>query len=322
MNAQAFFASAARNVSRAGASAIVSMAVFSALFSIPKPAFAQAPTAPAVQAASVEGDGPALWVIREEDSTLYLFGSVHVLRPTTAWETARIKAAFDASSDIWMEISNPDDQAAIVPLIQQHGLSPQTPLSSLLTADEFADLDAAAQTMGATAAQLDPMRPWLAGLTLSVAPLTKAGYDPKSGVELILKSRAEAAGKPIHGFETIDEQVRILAGLPEAAQVDFLRTTLEDFDEAVTLLDGMVTAWSGGDVDELDRIIVEEMKVDAPAVYDALLVRRNANWTAQIETLLKGSGTTFIVVGAGHLAGADSVQSMLQAKGVDVRPAA
>ena len=124
MNTHAFFASAARNVSRAGASAILSMAVFSALFAIPKPAFAQAPTAPAVQAASVEGDGPALWVIRDEDSTLYLFGSVHVLRPTTAWETPRIKAAFDASSDVWMEISNPDDQAAIVPLIQQHGLSP------------------------------------------------------------------------------------------------------------------------------------------------------------------------------------------------------
>ena len=84
MNTHAFFASAARNVSRAGASAILSMAVFSALFAIPKPAFAQAPTAPAVQAASVEGDGPALWVIRDEDSTLYLFGSVHVLRPTTA----------------------------------------------------------------------------------------------------------------------------------------------------------------------------------------------------------------------------------------------
>lgn len=322
MNTHAFFASAARNVSRAGASAILSMAVFSALFAIPKPAFAQAPIAPAVQAAPIEGDGPALWVVRDEDSTLYLFGSVHVLRPTTAWETPRIKAAFEASSDVWMEISNPDDQAAIVPLIQQHGLSPQTPLSSLLTAEEFADLDAAAKTLGATGAQLDPMRPWLAGLTLSVAPLTKAGYDPKSGVELILKSRAEAAGKPIHGFETIDEQVRILAGLPEADQVDFLRAMLEDFDEAVTLLDGMVTAWSGGDVDELDRIVVKEMKTDAPAAYDALLVRRNANWAGQIETLLKGSGTAFIVVGAAHLAGADSVQSMLEARGVDVRPAA
>ena len=154
MNTHAFFASAARNVSRAGASAILSMAVFSALFAIPKPAFAQAPIAPAVQAAPIEGDGPALWVIRDEDSSLYLFGSVHVLRPTTAWETPRIKAAFEASSDVWMEISNPDDQAAIVPLIQQHGLSPQTPLSSLLTAEEFADLDAAAKTLGATGACL------------------------------------------------------------------------------------------------------------------------------------------------------------------------
>ena len=66
---------------------------------------------------------------------------------------------------------------------------------------------------------------------------------------------------------------------------------------------------------------MKEMKTDAPAAYDALLVRRNANWAGQIETLLKGSGTAFIVVGAAHLAGADSVQSMLEARGVDVRPA-
>ena len=205
-----------------------------------------------------------------------------------------------------------------MPLIQQYGIDPSRPLSSLLTAEEIVTLDAAARTIGGTAAGLDVMRPWLAALTLGVAPLAKAGYDPTSGVEGVLKARADAAGKPIKGFETVDEQVRILATLPEAVQVGFLRETLEDFDQAIVMLEGMVESWSTGDVEGLERVIVEEMKIDTPEVYQALLVQRNANWATQIQTLLAGSGTAFIAVGAGHLAGEDSVQEMLQDRGIAV----
>lgn len=282
-----------------------------------QPALAQEAAVPAAQPA-IQGDGPALWVVRDADSTLYLFGTVHVLRPTTGWSSPRVEAAFDSADDIWFEISDPDNQAAVMPLVQQYGLSPDKPLSSILTAEEVAELDAAARTVGMTAAQLDPMRPWLAGLTLSVAPLVKAGYDPQSGVELVLKARAEAAGKPIKAFETIDKQIRILATMDEPVQLEFIRQTLEDFDDAVEMLDGMVDAWSRGDVAELDRVVVEDMKDTAPHVYQAILVDRNTDWANQIETLLQGSGTAFIAVGAAHLAGDDSVQALLAQRGVDV----
>lgn len=270
-----------------------------------------APVAPA------PGDGPALWSISDADSTLYLFGTVHVLRPDTAWGSAKVDAAFEASDDLILEISNPDDQAALLPLIRQHGLS-QTPLSSLLTPEEAADLDAAARTMGGSAAGFDGFRPWLAALTLSVAPLARAGYDPLSGVELILKHRAEDAGKPVTGLETIDHQVEILAGLPEEIQLAFLRSTLRDFDQATTELDALVAAWAAGDVETLERIGVDEMKAESQEVYDALLTRRNAEWADRIQTLLEGSGTTFIAVGSAHLAGEDSVQAMLERRGVAV----
>ena len=95
-----------------------------------------------------EGKGPALWVVRDADSTLYLFGTVHVLRPTTAWGSPRVDAAFDSADQIWFEISNPDDQAAVVPLIQQYGLSPDRPLSSLLTAEEMTTLNNVAAGAG------------------------------------------------------------------------------------------------------------------------------------------------------------------------------
>lgn len=296
------------------------LALVFAIAGAPTQVLAQAAPAPAAPAAApaIQGQGPALWVIKDADSTLYLFGSVHVLRPTTGWASPRVNAAFDSASDVWFEITNPEDQAAMMPLIQQYGLSPQTPLSSRLTPEEVAQLDVAAKTIGASAAQLDPLKPWLAALSLSVAPLVKAGYDPQSGVELALKARAQAAGKRLHGFETLEKQVGMLATLPDDVQLEFLRETLKDFDEAVEMLDSMVEAWAKGDVQALDRIVVEEMKTDAPELYKVLLVDRNTDWANQIQTLLQGSGTAFIAVGAAHLTGDDSVQSILQSRGVAV----
>jgi len=311
--------SSVSSVARGAVGVAGGLALFVAIAGVPADALAQT-AAPAVLA-PIQGEGPALWVVKDADSTLYLFGSVHVLRPTIGWSSPRVEAAFDSASDIWFEISNPDDQAAIMPLIQQHGLSPETPLSSRLTPEENAELDAAAQAMGASAAQLQPMKPWLAALSLSVAPLIKAGYDPKSGVELVLKARAEAAGKPIHGFETIDKQIGILAGLPDDVQLVFLRETLKDYENAATKLDEMVEAWARGDVATLDRVTIMEMKEASPALYQAILVDRNTDWANQIQTLLEGSGTAFIAVGAAHLTGDDSVQAILQKRGVTVEAA-
>ena len=268
-----------------------------------------------------EGKGPALWVVRDADSTLYLFGTVHVLRPTTAWGSPRVDAAFDSADQIWFEISNPDDQAAVVPLIQQYGLSPDRPLSSLLTAEEMTTLNNLAAGAGLPPGQIDVFRPWFAGLDLSMAPLLKAGYDPQSGVELVLKARAEAAGKPIQGLETIDKQISILAGMSEADQLAFLRTLLESYDEASVELDRMVGAWAAGDVATLEAVAVTEMQSETPALYEALLVRRNTDWANQIQTMLEGSGTAFIAVGAAHLAGDDSVQEILEDRGVRVEVA-
>ena len=313
-----------KSLSRTALGLVLGLGLAGAVAFQPARAFAQAAeVAPAPAVASrvvpqAEGAGPALWVIRDADSTLYLFGTVHVLRPTTAWGSPRVDAAFDSADQIWFEISNPDDQAAIVPLIQQHGISPDRPLSSLLNAEEMTALNAAAAAAGMPAGQIDVFRPWFAGLVLSIAPSLKAGYDPQSGVETILKARAEAAGKPIQGLETIDKQVGILAGMSEADQLAFLRSLLEAWEDATVELDRMVGAWATGDVALLEEIAVDEMQAESPVIYDALLVRRNTDWANQIQTMLEGSGTVFIAVGAAHLAGDDSVQEILEDRGVTV----
>lgn len=304
---------------RAALGGLLGLGLAAALLASAPGAFAQTAAPAAVSSVPVaEGDGPALWVVSDADSTIYLYGTIHLLRPTTAWGSARVDRAFDSASEVWFEVQDPDDQSAIGPIVQRLGVSPDRPLSSLLTAEEFAALDAAARGLGASGAQLDPLRPWLASLQLAVAGILKAGFDPQAGVDRILIARANAAGKPVQGLETAEEQLGYIANLSEDAQLDMLRSSLEDFAEAETLLDQMSTAWATGDVAGLDRLVVAEIRAESPELYEAIFVRRNRNWADQIQTLLAGSGTIFIAVGSGHLAGDESVQEILEDRGVTV----
>ena len=274
------------------------------------------PAEPVAVVPAPAGSGPGLWVVKDEDSTIYLFGTVHVLKPETPWGTARVDQAFASADEYWFEIADLNDASGAMPIIQAKGVSPQRPLSSLLTPEEMADLDVAARAMGASAAQLDPLRPWLASLQLAIASITKAGYVAENGGDQVLHARAAATGKPIKGFETMPQQIGFIADMPEEAQLAMLRSGLKEFDKAETVLGQMVTAWSTGDVDGLDTLIGQEMKAQSPEMYAVMLTRRNENWADQIQTLLSGSGTAFISVGAGHLAGADSLQAKLAERGV------
>ena len=274
---------------------------------------------PAVRAIpQAQGSGPVMWVIRDADSTIYLLGTVHVLRPTTAWGSPRLEQAFDSADQVYFEIDNPNDQAALLPLIREHGVSPDRPLTHLISTGDLNRLHLAASTIGSSAAQMDVFRPWLAALTLSVAPLIEAGYDPNSGVELVLRERALANGQTVKGLETIDQQVRIMAGFSEPAQLAYLRATLASFDEGPAALDRLVDAWAAGDVPAMNAIFSSEMSESGPEVYRSMLTDRNRQWAGQIKTLLDGEGVIFIAVGAAHLMGEGRVQDFLAERGVTV----
>jgi len=261
--------------------------------------------------------GPALWVVRDADSIVYLFGTIHFLKADAAWRTAEVQGAFEASDRLVLEVANPEDQAAVAPLIQQFGLSPDRPLSALLEPDDLQRFTSAATAMGRDAAQMDVMRPWLAGVVLSSAKLSLAGYDPGSGVDVILRAEARAAGKQVLGLETPEDQVRMLSGFPEAGQIAFLNNTARDFAAAPVELDRLAEAWAGGDTDAIEAITLQPMRDQSEQLYQTLIVERNRRWAREIEGLLDGAGTTFVAVGALHLSGADGVPEILKANGVD-----
>lgn len=278
---------------------------------------AAAPLVPA-PIARTAGDGPALWVIRDADSTIYLYGAIHMLKDGTAWGSDKVDAAFDSASNVWFEVTNPDDQSALGPLFQQYAMSPDKPLSSWLTPQEQATLDTAVRAVGMSPAQIDPARPWFAALMIATGPLTAAGFAPENSVELNLRARALAAGKSIHGLETLDQQVGGLARMSDEGQMIYLRSYLSTYATAADQMQRAVAGWSTGDTTAMDRFAFENGRAISEEVHQIFLAKRNADWADQIEGLLKGSGVSFIAVGAAHLAGDDSLQALLAAKGITV----
>lgn len=320
MNLQIVLGRAASRVQSIGAGMALGLAAWAAIFA--GEAYAETPVAPPLVAlapiARAAGDGPPLWVVRDADSTVYLYGTIHLLKPGTAWGSDKVDAAFDSASDVWFEVTNPDDQAALVPVFQQYGLSPDRPLSSWLTADEQATLAIAAPAAGLTAQQIDPFRPWFAALMIATGPLTAAGYDPKLGVEMNLRTRALAAGKTIHGFETIDQQIGGLARMSDDGQKTYLRHYLKTYGTAAADLDRVVAGWIANDPAAMAQYAHENGRAISEETHQIFMAGRNADWADQIETLLAGSGTSFIAVGLGHLAGDDTVQDLLAARGISV----
>lgn len=259
---------------------------------------------------------PALWAVRDADSTVYLFGTVHALRPDVSWRTPEFDAALRSASELWIEVDAGDD-AAVQALVVRLGVSPGTPLSSRLTPQERTRLTEVASSVGMPAAALEPMRPWLAALTLTVAPILKAGYDPESGVDKVLETAARADGKAVRTFESLEQQIRFFADLPPEQELEFLRSTLAEAEEPVAVIDRLATAWADGDVGALESGMIAEMRRDYPAIYDLLITQRNVAWAERIRTLMQGSGTHFVAVGAGHLVGPDSVQVQLRKSGLN-----
>lgn len=272
----------------------------------------------AVAAGSAQAE-PRMWVVKDADSTIYLFGTIHALRPELQWRSAKIDNAFKSADELILEIADVDDTAKAQGLFLKYGLDRDHPLSAKLDPEYKAKLASAAEAMGVPPAALDMFRPWLAGLTLTIAPLVKAGYDPKSGVEMLLKAEAVKMGKPVSGFETLEQQVMFFATLEPSVEMAFLKSTLDDYEKSVESLDGMSAAWARGDVKTLETDMINDMRRGSPGLYKVLLIDRNTDWAKQIKAKLAGKGTAFVAVGAAHLTGPDSVQNQLKKLGVKAR---
>ena len=261
---------------------------------------------------------PAMWVVRDADSTIYIIGTVHLLRHEMDWNATKVTKAVSESSELWLEVANIEDQSTNLSLVTQYGMDAEKTLSSKLNEAQKEKLAKVSQIYGLPTQSVEMMKPWMAGLTFSVLPLLNGGFDPNAGIDHVLKAQAQKEGDKIFGFETAENQVRFLADLSEADQIGFLESSLDDAVKGTEQLDKLAKAWMDGDTDTIGNLLVNDFKKVAPTVYGKLVVQRNIAWANKIAEILKRSGVQQVAVGAAHLAGPDSLQVQLGRRGIKV----
>lgn len=255
--------------------------------------------------------GPALWQVADEDTTIYLFGTVHVLPEGMEWLDSRIAEAFAQSGELVTEVDVENQAAMALHIAEAARLADPRGLRALMSADDRRQYEDAMGTLGLPVDVLDTYEPWFAALNLSVLPLIQSGYNPASGVEMALAGMAGSRART--ELETVEQQIALFDGMDLPYQLDYLDRTVEALDTVVPTVNEMVTVWLEGDADRLAAIMNSEMADGY--LYDRLLIQRNANWVRWIERRLEQPGTVFVAVGAGHLAGPGSVQDQLQERG-------
>jgi len=289
-------------------------AAFGLAFLTPLPALAQAQPAPAAKAVG----HPAMWVVHGPQGDLYLLGSFHLLQPSADWEDARIDAALDKADHVWFELTGFDDTAAAQSLFIKYGLYATPELSSHLDADTIKALSDALARHGMSLDMMQRFKPWAVALVLAEKELTDNGFQSGQGVDLTLYHKALAAKKDVAGFETMEQQISILAHIDANDGLSLLKQTLGDDKDGPAKMMALAQAWLHGDEQALVKDAVTDMKSGYPDLYAHVIVERNVSWEPRIEDMARAKGTSLVVVGAGHLIGPEGVVAHLKADGFKV----
>lgn len=270
-------------------------------------------------AASATGR-PALWQVADKDTTVYLFGTIHLLPNNYPWRTTAFDQAVAGSQGLIVEtiIDNKNPQALASELSRLGFRDGLPPLATRVPPEKRALLETAITKTGIPRAALDRMETWAAAFMLLGTQFKDLGLNGDAGVEQVLRGSFTQAGKPVGQLETNTEQLNMFDTLPESAQRALLEGAIESPDATNKQFQQMLNAWSRGDVAAIAASFNEDLS-GSPELREALLRRRNVNWTRWIEQRLATPGSVFVAVGAGHLAGSDSVVTMLQKGGYRVQ---
>jgi len=273
----------------------------------------------AAKAKASSGSGhPALWKMGDEDTVIYLFGTVHLLPNDLVWENDIITEAFNASDKVYFEvdIDSTESLQEFQNLVKERGfLKNGENLYKKMSAPKAKLVKNALKDINYDPEALNTLQPWNAGMNVYQYLLLREGYNPLMGVESVLSERATKQGMGFGYVETIEEQFDAISGGDFEQQLEDLIESLNYLDLAPEALDLMLDEWADGDVDGLGVLAASPNMGETVESYERILVNRNKAWIPNIEAILDQPGTNFIAVGAAHLAGPDSVILMLEDNG-------
>lgn len=263
---------------------------------------------------------PALYTVRDDDTTVYVFGTVHMLRNDEDWQGPTISEALAASDAVYFEADvYTIEPAEMRGVVLRHGMLQNGEyLSEYLSAEEWEALADYSNGLGLPSDALLPMRPWFAAITLTTFAAMTEGLDPYSGVESLLHQDIAETDIERRYFETVEQQIQFMADLPLDIQTELLNQAVAESDTTMDTMDALIAAWREGDMEALDDLANGAMRDASPALYEAIILDRNRNWAEELTTLMETPGTFFVAVGSAHIPGEAGLVSLLQEEGFSV----
>jgi hypothetical protein len=265
------------------------------------------------------GHPVSMWKLEGSSNSIYLLGSVHLLRADDHPLPSIIQEAYEDAETLIMELDMDDlDPVEAQSLLTQLGLiHDDRSLNDLMGPENYEEAEKLAESADIPLAMLAKSEPWLAAITVEQLMLTRIGFNPQLGIEHYLMEKAGVDEKEILGLETVREQLEFLDGMSLEAQTSLLLQSLKESVDIQEIMDELVHAWRHGDVAFMEDNMLDEMQ-QYPELYRTIVVDRNLSWLEQIEDLLDEQDDYLIIVGALHLIGEDGVPSLLAERGRDI----
>jgi uncharacterized protein YbaP (TraB family) len=259
----------------------------------------------------------SLWELHGKHNTVYLLGSIHVLRPSDYPLDPALLAAYGEARSVLMEVNLQEIGSAQVQaeMLASALLPEGKTLPDILGAQRYGHADALAREVGVELSMFDQFAPWFAAEAISQLQLTQLGFQPESGVEMYFMERARTDGKTVAGLETVHDQISVFQNMSMDTQAEYLLSSLEEAHGLAAEVDSMVHAWQRGDTQWFVNELHSEMGKD-PRLYESVLVARNRKWVPKIEALLEDDKNYLVIVGTGHLVGPGSVIDLLKKDGI------
>lgn len=270
--------------------------------------------------AQSSGHGVPLWQVLGRTNSIYLLGSVHMLRESDHPLPGVFYEAYEDADALIMELDVTNvDPVATQALVNELGMIRDgRQLDDLLGAADYSAALGLAEKANIPLAMLAGAEPWLAAVTIDALMLTRLGFSPAHGVEMHIAELAASDGKPVAGLETERQQLEMLDGLSASAQRDLLLQTLAEGQDVESAMNDLIASWRHGDMAEIESTLLQDIR-QYPEIYRVILLQRNENWVGQISELLDDPRNYLIIVGAMHLVGDDGLPSLLQKRGLVVR---
>ena len=267
--------------------------------------------------APARADVHCLWELHGRHNTVYLLGSIHVLRPADYPLAPAVLDAYAKAQSLLMEIDldEMNSEGVAAEMLASATLPDGKTLPEVLGATRYAHASQLAHDVGVELSTFDQFAPWFAAEAISQLQLTQIGFQAQSGVEMYFLAKARADGKHIAGLETVHDQIALFEQMSMDTQAQYLVSSLEEAHELPREVDAMVHAWQRGDTAWFAQEMQSEFGAD-PVLYRSLLLARNRRWLPQIETLLNDDKNYLVIVGTGHLVGGDSVIELLKKDGI------